>query len=148
MRRQRRYRWAPDNFQTYVSHGPHLLCSRPCAPGDDCARMPHPSSGRCRLSGDEGDYRLSDVLAHEGRSVLFCRTTDFPNHDDGFCLGIGLKQLQGINEARPDQWIAADSNARGLSDAPGGQLMDSLIGERPRCARRCRPGRVYRHREG
>ena len=104
----------------------HLLRRRALPARDDGARVAHAASGRRGLPGDEADDRLLELLLDEGRRLLLRRAADLANHDHGVGVGVAGKQLQRIDEARADQRIAADADARRLPHADAASAGESL----------------------
>ena len=54
---------------------------------------------------------------------LFGRAADLAEHDHGLGLGVGLEQLEAVDEARAGNRVAADADARRDADALLGQLV-------------------------
>ena len=97
------------------------------AAADNRARVAHAASRRRCLPGDQSDDRLFHMVLDVGGGLLFRVAADFADHHDGMRFGIFIEELDRIEMSRANDWIAADADARGLSDAELRQLMHSLI---------------------
>src|SRR5205807_6903375 len=117
-----------------AAQGGDLLLGRTGAAADDRARVAHALAGRRRLACDEGGDRLGHVRFDELRSPIFCVAADFAHYQDGFCLRIGLKHLEQVDEGRADDRIAADPHACRLAEPQTRKLPDGFIGQRAAAA--------------
>src|SRR5690242_18843637 len=96
--------------------------------------MPHPTSGRCGLAGDEADHGLLHALAHELRRLLLVGATDLAHHGDGLRLRVSLERGKAVDEVGAVDRIASDADTGALPHAGTGELIDDLVGERARAA--------------
>src|SRR5262245_15886574 len=71
----------PDDVDARLGERVHLFRRRPLAARNDRARVAHAAAWRCCLSGDETDYRLSELAFDEIGRVLFRGAADLANHD-------------------------------------------------------------------
>ena len=116
-------------MDTGVTQSIHFGLGAAGGAGDDGAGVAHALAGRGSEARDEADHRLGHGLDVLGGN-LFVGAADFAAHDDGFCLRIGLKERQNINEARAGHGVAADPDAGSLAEARACQGVDRLVGER------------------
>src|SRR4051794_22303490 len=100
--------------------------------GDDRARVAHRLARRRREAGDVADDRLGDVLADELGGLLLGRAADLAAHDDQLGLVVGLEELDDVDERAPRHRVASDADDRGVAEAPLGQLVADLVGQRAR----------------
>src|SRR5690242_15058689 len=118
------------------------LC-RPLTSADDRARVAHAAPGRGGLPSDESHDRLFHVRLDVIRSNLLGIPADFANHHDRLRASVLIEHLNRVEEASPDDRVAADADARRLSDAHPRELVHGLIGQRPAPAHEPpRPGLV------
>ena len=64
------------------------------------------------------------------RRLFLGGAADLADHTIAFGLGVGLEQLQQVDEGRADDRVAADADAGRLAEARGGELADRFVGER------------------
>jgi len=95
----------------------NLVCCGALAAGDDGAGMPHAASGRSRPAADETRHRLSYPFLDELCRIFLGAAADFPDEDHGVCFRIVVHKAERIDEAGADDGVAADADARGLTDA-------------------------------
>ncbi len=81
------------------------------AAGDDRAGVAHAFAFGRGLAGDERGHRFGDVLLGEGGGLFFGGAADLAHHQDRFGLGVGLIELQEIDEASADDRVAAEADA-------------------------------------
>src|SRR5262249_3335378 len=79
---------------------------------------------RRRLPGDEADTRFFHFLPHKITRVLPVRAADLADHDHGPGLRVLLERREAVDEAGPDDRVAADADAGGLPVALGRELVD------------------------
>src|SRR5260370_42157703 len=101
---------------------------------DNRASVAHAASRRRSLPGDEADNRLLHIGFDPFRSALFGVPADFTDQDDGLRAGLIVEKLDGIEEGRADDGIAADADAGGLANAEARQLVDGFVSERAAAA--------------
>src|SRR5450755_2326726 len=83
---------------------------------DNRAGMAHaPPRGR-GLPGNKADDRLLNVQSDPFGSAFFRVAANFANKDDGVSFGILLEHLNGVQKSGANDRIAADADARGLSN--------------------------------
>ena len=58
-------------------------------------------------TGDVGDNRLGHVLLGPCGGVLFGEAADFADHHDSLGVGVGFECLQGFQQRRADDRVAA-----------------------------------------
>src|SRR5260363_277911 len=92
--------------------------------------MAHPLSGRRGDAGDKTDDGFFHMMLHPLRGDFFIRTADFADDHNGFCFWIIVEQAQHIEMFQAIDWIAADADRRGLTQAKRGQLRNGFIRER------------------
>src|SRR5439155_12560158 len=68
-------------------------------------------------------------------------TPDLSDHDDRVGLRVRLEGRQTVDEVRPDERVAAEADACGLTQPLSGQLVHDLVGE-------CSAARHYAHPAG
>src|SRR4051794_11302127 len=100
--------------------------------GDDRARVAHRLARRRREAGDVADDGLGDVLADELGGLLLGRAADLAAHDDQLGPVVGLEELDDVDERAPRHRVASDADDRGVAEAPLGQLVADLVGQRAR----------------
>src|SRR5258706_9620420 len=93
--------------------------------------MSHAASRRRGLSGYESYPRLLHVLPDVLGGLLFAVAANLADHHHGVGIGILVEEPHRVNMRCADDRIAANTDARGLSDTQGGQLSHRFIGERP-----------------
>src|SRR5437867_3150952 len=108
-----------------------LLRRRSLSPRDDRPRVTHPAARWSGPSRNEGHERLREALAHPARRLLLRRAPDLADHHDRARLGVLSEEREDVDEARADDRVAADSDARGLADAAARELINGLVGQRP-----------------
>src|SRR5688572_12991105 len=91
--------------------------------------MAHPAALWGRLTCDEPDNRLGNVLLHEGGGVLLVSTADLADHDDRISVRILLERAQAVDEVSSDNGVATDANARALTDPVAGEVIHDLVGQ-------------------
>src|SRR6267142_2368201 len=111
-----------------------LVLGGALAAADDRAGVAHAASRRSGLAGDEADDGLLYVGLDPLRGSLFGVAADFADHNDGVRVRIVVEKLDGVEERRADDGIAADADAGGLADAEFGQLVYGFVGERAAAA--------------
>jgi len=62
--------------------------------------------------------------------LFLCLATDLTNQNDTFCVLVGQKHLQAVDEVGAVERIATDAHAQRLAEAHGGRLVHRLVGER------------------
>src|SRR5260363_122220 len=70
------------------------------------------------------------MMLHPLRGDFFICTADFADDHNGFCFWIIVEQAQHIEMFQAIDWIAADADRRGLTQAKRGQLRNGFIRER------------------
>src|SRR5712664_116282 len=123
-----------DGADAGGGHGGVLVLRGALAAADDGAGVAHAASRRSGLAGDEADDGLLHVGLDPFRGALFGVAADFANQDDGVRVRIVVEKLDGVEERRTDDGIAADANAGGLADAELRQLMNGFVGQRAAAA--------------
>ena len=93
--------------------------------------MPHSLSRRGRATGDETDNWFLHVLPGPFRRLLLVISANFTNHYDCLGLGIFVKKFQGLQEAGPDDGVAADPDTGGLAVVSSRQFIHKFIGQGP-----------------
>src|SRR6266851_8165720 len=101
---------------------------------DNRASVAHAASRRRSLPGDEAHNRLLHIGFNPFRGAFFGVPADFTDQDDGLRAGIIVEKLDGIEEGRADDGIAADADAGGLANAEARQLIDGFVSERAAAA--------------
>ena len=81
-------------------------------------RLPGGAVAPAMNAGD----RLVHLLADEPRRALLGAAADLADEDDAMGVGIGLEELEHVDEVHAADRIAADADARGLADAPRREL--------------------------
>ena len=82
--------------------------------------------------GDVSDNRLAHPLLDELGGALLGVSADLAHQDDDVGVGIVLELLEDVDEIGTGDRVAADPDAGRLSDAALSQLVNDLIGQRPR----------------
>src|SRR6266850_1394661 len=123
-----------DGADAGGGHRGVLVLGGALAAANDCAGMAHAAAGGRGLACNKADDGLLHVDLDPLRGALFGVATDFANQNDGVRVGIGAEKLDGVEECRADDGIAADADARGLADAELRQLVDSFVSERAAAA--------------
>ena len=100
--------------------------------GHDRAGVAHRLARRRGEAGDVGQHRLGDLVRDVLGRLLLGRAADLAAHHDQLGLGVGLEQLDDVDEARARHRVAADAHDRGVAEAALGQLVADLVGERAR----------------
>ena len=90
------------------------------------------------------DRLLGDVA---GRLLLFFAADLADEHDD-LGLGVGLEQVEDVDERRADHRVAADPDDGRVADSELGQLVADLVGQRARARDEADPSRARRPRRG
>src|SRR5690242_3917845 len=98
-------------------HGRVFIFRCALTSADDGARVAHAASWRRSLAGDETDNRLFHAGPDPCRGLFLGVAADFTDQNDGARIGIVVKKLDGIEEGRADDGVAADADAGGLADA-------------------------------
>src|SRR6185437_5862656 len=111
-----------------------LVGGRATAAADDGARMAHALPRRSCLTGDERRHGFRDAQLDILRRAFLGRAANLTNQQDCLCLRIILKHLEQVNLRGADNRIAADADARRLTESEVRQLPDGLVGERPAAA--------------
>src|SRR5262245_26685773 len=93
----------------------HLFRRGTSAPRNDRPGVPHTTPGRRRLTCNETDNRLLEFTPDVRRGVLLCRAPDLTDHDHGLSVRISGEEPQGVDEARADERISTDPDARRLA---------------------------------
>ena len=94
--------------------------------------MAHPLALRGRSTGDERGHRgAAKMLGRPGRGLLLRRTADLADQDDRVGPGIRGKQLEDVEERRPDDRIATDPDARRLAEPGIAHRLDGLVRKGP-----------------
>src|SRR4029079_3625488 len=86
-------------------------------------------------AGDERGLRhVAEVLRGPGRRLFLGRTADLADQHDRLGLGVLGKELEDVEERRPDDRVAADADAGRLAEAGVAHRLDGLVGQRPGAA--------------
>ena len=93
--------------------------------------MPHAAARRSGLAHDECRDGLADVLLDEGGGLLLLGAADLADHHDGFGLRVVVEHREDVHESGAGDGVAANADARGLSDASLRELVNALVGQRP-----------------
>src|SRR5437773_8495953 len=93
--------------------------------------MTHPFSGWRGSSCDVCNDGLRYLLFNEFGRLLFRGPTNFTHEDDSIGLAVLLEQCESVDHVRAVDGIAADSDARRLSEASLAHRVDDLVSERP-----------------
>src|SRR5216110_631319 len=88
--------------------------------------MTHPFSGWRGSSCDVCNDGLRYLLFNEFGRLLFRGPTNFTHEDDSIGLAVLLEQCESVDHVRPVDGIAADSDARRLSEACLAHRVDDL----------------------
>src|SRR5882724_1692986 len=104
--------------------------SRSFTSGDNRSGMAHSLAWRSSGPCDVGNHRLADVLANEFRAGLFVRPADLADHNDAFRLRIVFEACKHVDKIHAAYRIAADADARALTQADIRGLEDGLVRER------------------
>ena len=91
--------------------------------------MSHATPWRSGAPGDEADHRLFHIGFDPGGGFLFCAAADLANQDDRVGVGVGIEELEDVDEVAAGDGVAADADAGGLPDGKLGELADGLIGQ-------------------
>jgi hypothetical protein len=67
----------------------------------------------------------------EAGRTLFRRAADLADDDDPVRIGIGLQKLERVDEVHSSDRVAADADARRLTDPASRELPDGLVRQRP-----------------
>jgi hypothetical protein len=94
-----------------VSEGGHLLGGSSLAACDDRTGMSHTPPWWGSLTGNESHDGLLEALPDKHGGFFFGGPANLPNHHDGVCFLIGVKEPEYVNESRANQGIAANPNA-------------------------------------
>src|SRR5262245_46975131 len=94
--------------------------------------MTHAAARRRGASGDESHHRLLHMILDILRRGLFGIAADLADHHDGVRIRIFVEQFERVHEVGPDNRIAANADASGLTDSELRQLADRFIRERAR----------------
>ena len=73
---------------------------------------------------------MSQCVRHAS-GLLFGVAANFADHHHGLGLRVAVKQVKGVQEVRPNNWIAAYSDRCRLTNAPGSQLMHRFVSQGP-----------------
>src|SRR5260370_32784830 len=111
------------------SHGGVFILGSALAAADDGAGMAHAAPRRSGLAGDEADYRLFHIDLDPLGGALFGVAADFADQNNGVRLWIIVEKLDGVEERRADDGVAADADAGGLANAEFGELMNGFVSE-------------------
>src|SRR6266702_408595 len=117
-----------DGTDAGGGHRSVLVPGGALAAADNRASMAHAASRRRSLPGNEADNRLLHIGFNPFRRAFFGVAADFTDQDDGLRAGIIVEKLDGIEEGRADDGIAADANAEAR------QLVDGFVSERAAAA--------------
>src|SRR2546425_1315999 len=98
---------------------------------DNRPRMAHSLPGWRRPTSDVGHDGFRDPPLDEVGGLLLGGAANLPDEDDSFRLAVLLKHREGVDHARPDDWIPADPDAGRLSEPRLGHRVDDLVGQRP-----------------
>ena len=82
------------------------------------------------MPGDKTDHGFLHAGLNEFRRGLLCGAANFTDHDYGFGLRIAIKKIQGVHKIRSNDWIAANSDRRRLSDPTRCELINSFVSQR------------------
>ncbi len=82
------------------------------------------------LTADEPRHGLLHVQLDEFRGLLLGVAADLADHDDPLRLGIFLEQPQHVDELHALHGVAADADARRLTEAELSELVNRLVGQR------------------
>lgn len=102
------------------------------ATSDNGTGVAHATAWRRGLSGNEADsWQVAMVVLTEPVGGFFlCLSTDLTDHNDTFGLRVIHKLSQNVNEVGTVEGISANTNDSGLTQALGGRLIDSFVGQR------------------
>ena len=70
---------------------------------------------------------LRDLARAEGRRTLLLLATDLADHHDRLGLRVLVEEVDDVDEAGPDDRVAADPDAGRLADARIGHGLDDLV---------------------
>lgn len=123
--------WVVDNLDAVGLKCSNFTLSVSLSAFDDGTGVAHATAGGCGLSGDKADDgEFAVVMISEPFSCAFLvLTANFTDHDDTFGLWVVNKALEDIDEVSSLEWISANSNNSGLSEAMGGSLVDRLVSQ-------------------
>ena len=97
--------------------------------GDDGSGMAHPPARRRGPARDERGHRLGQVLGDVRRGALLLVAADLADEDHRIGIGVGLEQVEDLDEVGAHDRVAADPDAGGLADALIGQGLHDLVGQ-------------------
>src|ERR1700722_6704218 len=98
---------------------------------DDGPSVSHLSPRGRGDTGDVGDDGLGHVQLDPFGGAFFFGATDLPDHHHGERLGVGLEGGETVDEIGPRHRVAADADARRLSDSLLAEFIERLVRERP-----------------
>src|SRR5216684_3305644 len=104
------------------------------AAADDRAGVAHAAAWRRGLAGDEANDGLLYAGLDPLRGALFGVAADFADQNNGVRVRVVVEKLDGVEEGRADNGVAADADAGGLADAQFGELMHGFVCERAAAA--------------
>src|SRR5262249_36166762 len=122
-------RRAFNHSDTGITHRRHLFLRGSLPSADDGAGMPHATSRRRGLPGDEPDHGLRDALLDIARRFFFRSAADLADHDDRTRVGVRIEHLDGIPEGSADNGIAANPYACRLADAQRAELTYRFVSQ-------------------
>src|SRR5258707_8080743 len=114
-------------MDTCLFHRNHLLRSSPFSSRDDCPCMTHATARGSGAARNETDDRFGKMFLYILRGFFLGSPTDLADHYDRVRSFIIFEELERIEESGPHNRVAADPNARGLSESQLGDLPDSLV---------------------
>ena len=109
-----------------------LRLSRPLRARHDRAGVAHRLPRRRREAGDVGEHRLVHLLGDVIGRALLLLAADLAAHHDELGLGIGLEEIDDLDERGALDRVAADADDRRVAEPALGQLVADLVGERAR----------------
>ena len=104
--------------------------------------MPHASSRRCGLPGDEAHHRFGDVLRDVGGGVFFRRATNLADQDYGSGLRVLLKLLETLDKREASHRIPTDADTGGLANTTCRELGHGFIGQGATARHHSHPSRL------
>ncbi|GAC1601205.1 MAG: hypothetical protein NVS3B21_28700 [Acidimicrobiales bacterium] len=108
-----------------------LRLGRTFSAGNDGTSVSHLLARRRGDTGDIGAHRLRHGL-DELCCFLLGRPSDLADHHHGPCVRVGFERLQAVDEGGSRYGIPTDADAGRYPDALELELIERLIGQRPR----------------
>src|SRR5690606_24810296 len=122
--------WVASGTNTASFHHFQLGVGRVGTTGDQGTGVTHAFSGRRCHTSDKANNGLGHIVFSPQSRVDFVWTADLANHDNGIGIRIVVEHLEHVDVLQTVDWVATDTDSRGLTQAQFGYLSNGFVCQR------------------